>query len=86
MQYLFPYAANQEPYKGNVLTLKDIGKIVDLGYSTVLHKYKDYREKGEVQKGLLLVCKDFKRKYTKSLVIEDAIKSALKEKQFKTAK
>jgi hypothetical protein len=69
MEYLFPYVLNNIPHEGTTLTLKDVSKIADLGYSTILHKYRDYRNKGMVEKGLLLQCKDVKRKYTKSLVI-----------------
>ena len=46
MEHLFPFISESIPYKGTLLTLKDIAKIVDLGYSTILHKYKDYRNKG----------------------------------------
>jgi hypothetical protein len=40
MEHLFPYITNNEPYKGTQITLKDISKIVNLGYSTILHKFK----------------------------------------------
>lgn len=46
MEHIFPYIATNTAYKGTVLTLKDVAKIVDLGYSTILHKYKDFRLKG----------------------------------------
>jgi len=69
MEYLFPLIVSNTPYKGTILSLKDVAKIVDLGYSTILHKFKDYRSKGEIEKGLLLKCKDIKRKYNKSLIL-----------------
>lgn len=40
MEHLFPYIIETKPYKGTQLTLKDIAKLANLGYSTVLHKFK----------------------------------------------
>ena len=50
-------------------SLKGIAKFLGLGYSTILHKYREYRANKRVKAGALITCTQMKRKYKKSLLI-----------------
>jgi hypothetical protein len=66
--------------KGEVpvdVTLRQIGIDLGLGYSTILHKFKEFKDNREVKGGFLLEMGDAKRKYKKSFQIEQLIKEAL---------
>ena len=42
---------------------------LNLGYSTILHKYSEFRKTGEITTGELIGSLQQKRKYSKSLEI-----------------
>jgi hypothetical protein len=50
--------------------LKSIGEKLGLGYSTILHKYREYRATNKVKGGALIAAMHHKRKYKKSREIE----------------
>ena len=54
-------------------SLKEIGKHLGLGYSTILHKYRQYRATKKVKGGALIQAMNQKRKYKKSRQIETLI-------------
>jgi hypothetical protein len=51
-------------------SLKIIGEKLGLGYSTILHKYREYRATRKVKGGALIASINQKRKYRKSKEIE----------------
>ena len=48
--------------------LKEIGGRLGLGYSTILHKFREYRSKRIVKGGALIESLWMKRKYRKSKI------------------
>lgn len=52
------------------LNLKQIGIQLGLGYSTILHKYREFRSNRKVKGGALICSLQKRRKYRKSLEIE----------------
>ena len=65
--------------------MKAIGEKLGLGYSTILHKYREYRATKKVKGGALLLSLNQKRKYKKSKEIEDLIEKSLAQGKFYTA-
>jgi hypothetical protein len=55
-------------------SLKAIGEKLGLGYSTILHKYREYRATKKVKGGALIAAMHHKRKYKKSQKIEEYIR------------
>jgi hypothetical protein len=49
--------------------LKVIARQLELGYSTILHKFREFRVNRKVKAGALIACMQKKRKYKKSLRI-----------------
>ncbi len=77
-----------EEYKKNPngqIKLKEISEQLGLGYSTVLHKYKQFKKTNKVKGGALIQSKFQKRKYKKSLEIEHFINKGLESGNFFTA-
>jgi hypothetical protein len=66
-------------------SLKIIGERLGLGYSTILHKYREYRATRKVKGGALIASINQKRKYRKSKEIEELIERSLGESTFYTA-
>ena len=59
--------------------------MLGLGYSTILHKYREYRATKKVKGGALLASLNQKRKYSKSKEIESIIEKSLSRGKFYTA-
>lgn len=55
---------------GEGWTLKQIANQLGLGYSTILHKYREFRANKKVKAGTLISSRQRKRKYKKSLMVE----------------
>ena len=66
-------------------SLRSIGQRLGLGYSTILHKFRQFRATHKVKGGVLISSTQTKRKYKKSRQIEDLIAQALTERSFFTA-
>lgn len=56
-----------------LLNLKEIGQKLDLGYSTILHKFREFRQNKVVKGGALIESLQKKRKYRKSMDVEKLI-------------
>lgn len=50
-------------------SLKEIADHLNLGYSTVLHKFREFRVTKKVRAGALVASMQYKRKYRKSIQI-----------------
>lgn len=66
-------------------SLKSIGEKLGLGYSTILHKFREFRATKKVKGGALIQAMHQKRKYKKSREIEQLISKSLNEGRFHTA-
>ncbi len=66
-------------------SLKSIGEKLGLGYSTILHKFREFRATKKVKGGALIAALNQKRKYKKSKEIEELILKSLGEGTFYTA-
>lgn len=66
-------------------SLKSIGERLGLGYSTILHKFRQFRATKKVKGGALIAAINQKRKYKKSKDIEQVITKALNDGTFYTA-
>lgn len=77
----------QDKERGSIPTnnLKQIGKQLKLGYSTILHKYREFRAFHKVKGGALISSLQKRRKYKKSLMIEQILQQTLNERPFYTA-
>ena len=79
------YITMKEQGQNPPYNLKEIGVKLGLGYSTILHKYREYRSKRIVKGGALIESLQKKRKYKKSLQTEEIIEKALNSRPFFTA-
>jgi transposase len=79
------YMAHKDDGKNPRYNLKEIGVQLQLGYSTILHKYREYRANKKVKGGALIASLQKKRKYRKSVEIERIIELALADRAFFTA-
>ncbi len=51
------------------MNLKEIADLLGLGYSTILHKFREFRANKKVKAGMLISVTQMKRKYRKSLKV-----------------
>ena len=79
------YVKEKTKNNGEAWTLKKIASELGLGYSTILHKYREFRANKKVKAGTLIASRQRKRKYKKSLLVEEYIQKSLQEQQFFTA-
>ena len=69
------YLASKSSKNGPIdINLREIARDLELGYSTVLHKLKEFKDNKEVKGGFLLELGDSKRKYKKSVEVERYIR------------
>jgi len=64
------YVKEKNKNNGEAWTLKKIATELGLGYSTILHKYREFRANKKVKAGTLIASRQRKRKYKKSLLVE----------------
>jgi hypothetical protein len=57
----------------SISSISGISGICNLAQSTVLHKYKEFKQNGEVKGGPRMLSKYVKQKYQKSFLIEKHI-------------
>lgn len=67
------YTKQKEEGKNPQFNLKEIGQQLQLGYSTILHKFREFRATKKVKGGALIASLQKKRKYRKSVEIEHII-------------
>lgn len=73
------YYENKQKGNPDISNLKEISQKLELGYSTILHKFKEFKEKKEVKGGYLLEIGDSRRKYKKSVDVQNLIRQALEK-------
>ena len=66
MNRIFATYTQQKQVGLNTISLKTIGKELQLGYSTVLHKFREFRATKKVKGGALIASLKKKRQYRKS--------------------
>jgi hypothetical protein len=68
------FTSNNRAAKEDNWNLKTIADRLELGYSTILHKFREFRANKKVKAGALIASMQKKRKYKKSLLVENLIK------------
>lgn len=61
------YTSQKQEGKNPQFNLKQIGQQLQLGYSTILHKFRQFRATKKVKGGALIASLQKKRKYRKSI-------------------
>jgi hypothetical protein len=56
-----------------------------LGYSTVLHKFSEFKEAKVVKGGVRINHPEKTRQYRKTLTMDEMVKASLKDRNFTTA-
>ena len=70
--------------KQSGLDIRGISERLNLGFSTVMHKKREFEKTGSIE-GVLLQCKDHKRQYKKTGIIQNYIWHALDTYTFRSA-